>query len=236
MVDDKTKRDKRIREVYAEVGSIRGTRRATGHSIKLIKKVLEGKKTPKRPPKKRPSKLDPYRPLLQRLIVEDGLTAILALEELQAAGFDGGYSIVKEAVARIRPRPKRATTVVDHPPGAEGQVDWSPYHVLFSGQRADVNAFSLVLPFSRWMFVRFCLDQTLPTLLEKHDEAFGKLGAVPHMMSYDNMTTVGGHVGPDEVWINPRFAAYAGEYDFEVKLTRPGRPNDHASVERTSSL
>jgi len=232
MADDKTKRDKRIREVYAEVGSIRGTRRVTGHSIKLIKRVLQGKMAPKRAPKKRPSKLDPYRPLLQRLILEDGLTAILALEELRAAGFDGGYSIVKAAVARLRPRGKRATTVVDHPPGAEGQMDWSPYHVLFGGQRTEVNAFSLVLPFSRWMFVRFCLDQTLPTLLEKHDEAFGKLGAVPHTMSYDNMTTVGRHVGPDEVWINPRFAAYAGEYDFEVKLTRPGRPNDHASVER----
>jgi transposase len=235
MPDDHDLRRKRILDAYAKTGSIKGTRRKTGHSIGLIRKVLRGEDRPRKAPAttKRPSKLDPYRPMLQRLIVEDALTAVLALEELRAAGFDGGYSIVKEAVRRIRPsRAKKATTVVDHPPGAEGQVDWSPYWVRFGLERVQVHAFSLVLPFSRWMFVRFALDETLETLLTLHGEAFGQLGAVPHVMSYDNMTTVGRHIGPDEIWINPRFAPYAAEHDFEVKLIRPGKPNDHASVER----
>jgi len=235
MADDREQRRKRILDAYAQTGSIRATRRVTGHSIGLIRKVLRGQDTePKTPAKTtRKSKLDPYRPLLRRLVLEDKLTAILVHEELRAAGFDGGYSIVKRAVAELRPsRRKRVTTRVEHPPGAEGQVDWSPYWVRFGTERVRVHAFSLVLPFSRWMFVRFAMDETFETLIRLHDEAFGRIGAVPQVMSYDNMTTVGRHKGRDEVWINPRFAAYAGEHDFEVKLTRPGRPNDHASVER----
>jgi len=46
------------------------------------------------------------------------------------------------------------------------------------------------------------------------------------------MTTVGRHIGPDEVWINPQFAAWAKPYEFSIRLTRPGCPNDHAPVER----
>jgi len=51
-------------------------------------------------------------------------------------------------------------------------------------------------------------------------------------MTYDNMTTVGRHVGPDEIKINERFDAYRKRCGFEVQLIDPGRPNQHASVER----
>jgi hypothetical protein len=46
------------------------------------------------------------------------------------------------------------------------------------------------------------------------------------------MTTVGHHTGPGEVWINPRFAAWAEPYGFEIRLTTPGNPKEHGSVER----
>lgn len=229
------KRRKRILDAYAEVGTIAGTRRKTGHSRGLIRRVLRGqdRRKPPTPKSPRPSKLDPYRPMLERLIVQDDLTALLAFEELRGLGFDGGYSIVKLAARALRTSSaRRPTTVVEHRPGAEGQMDWSPYWVLFAGVRVHVQAFSLVLPFSRWIFLRFALDQQFETLVRLHDEAFSLMGAVPVAMSYDNMTTVGRHIGPNKVQISPRFQTYAAEHDFEIVLTRPGRPNDHASVER----
>jgi transposase len=235
MADSHDKRRQRILDAYAQSGSIRATRRATGHSIGLIRKVLRGQDRPKPPSSvaPRPSKLDPFRVVLRRLVVEDGLSAILAIEELRALGFEGGYSIVKQAVRELRPSPaRRPTTRIEHKPGAEGQVDWSPYRVLLGGQRAEVHAFSLVLPFSRWMFVRFAMDEQLETLVGLHDQAFSLLGGVPHVMSYDNMTTVGRHIGPNDIWLNPRFEPYAGEYGFGIKLITPYKPNEHASVER----
>ncbi|MCX5745959.1 MAG: IS21 family transposase, partial [Proteobacteria bacterium] len=147
-------------------------------------------------------------------------------------GYNGGYSILREYVRTLKPRAdKRPTTVIEHPPGKEGQVDWSPYSVSLGGMTTLVSAFSFVLPFSRYMFVRFALDTTHETLVRLHEEAFAEFGAVPHIMTYDNMTTVGRHIDGEQV-LNAAFAAYATRMDFVVQLTRPRKPNDHASVER----
>lgn len=225
-----------IRKIYAEVGTIKGTATKAGCDRATVKaalgrrRVIHRKKATKSRP---PGKLEPFLPLLQTLVVDDGLTAVLAFEELRTAGFGGGYSIVKDAVRKLRPKQQpTVTTVVDHPPGAEGQVDWSPYNVLLGGEARIVHAFSMVLPFSRYIFVRFALNEQLDTLLRLHEEAFTDLDAVPNEMTYDNMTTVGRHTGPNEVSINPQFAAWAKPYEFSIRLTRPGRPNDHAPVER----
>lgn len=235
---NRKRRDARIRAEFARCGKIRETAKRLGHSVNTVRKVLRGRSGPPRPPAARPprpGKLDPYKPLVRRLVLEDKLTAVLILEELRDMGFDGGYSIVKDFVRTVRPSPAtRVTTVLDHPPGKEGQMDWSPYPVWLGGVRTVVHGFSLVLPFSRWMYLRFALDEQLETLMALHDGAFDTLGAVAALMTYDNMTTVGRHAGPDpdDVWINPRFAEYAQHYDFEVHLIDPGRPNQHASVER----
>ncbi len=47
-----------------------------------------------RPKKQRPSKLDEYRPLVRKLVLEDELTSVRVLEEIRATGYAGGYSWV----------------------------------------------------------------------------------------------------------------------------------------------
>ena len=111
--EERKRRNERILEVYRECGSIRQTRRRLGHSIKTIRKVIQGQNAPKRRlvarPARRPSKLDPYKAVVRRLVLEDQLTATLVLEELRALGYDGGYSTVKRYVRRIRPQIGRAS-------------------------------------------------------------------------------------------------------------------------------
>lgn len=239
---DREARRRRILAVYAETGSIRATVRRTRYSIHTIRRVLRGPSAlpaagaapPRSAPPPRPSQLDPFRPVISRLVLDDRLTAVLILEELRGLGYRGGYSILKDYVRRIRPAPKvRVTTVLEHPPGREAQVDWSPYRVLLGGETRVVHGFSLVLPFSRFMVVRFALDQTLETLCALHVEAFEEMGAVPPTITYDNMTAVGRHIGGEgEVALNRRFEAFAKDWGFEIALISPGRPNEHASVER----
>ncbi len=225
---------RKVQETYAKYGSIRRTARELKMRRKRVRRIVRGEAP--RPPSSRPprpSKLDPYRHVIKRLVLEDELTAILILEEIRALGYQGGYSILKDYVRTIRPAPRaKVTTVLEHPPGAEGQVDWSPYTVRLGGEQRIVHAFSLVLPFSRFMVVRFALDEKLGTLLRLHDEAFGILGAIPKVMTYDNMTTVGRHSGKDTIELSARFEAYRKGCGFEVALIDPGRPNQHASVER----
>lgn len=228
----------RVLATYRETGSIKATARKLAVSIHVVRRVLRGQDAPRTAPRTeavRPSKLDAYKPVIRRLVVDDHLTAALVLEEIQALGYTGGHSILREYVRSIRPAPKqKVTTVVEHLPGAEGQVDWSPYRVMLGGEQRVVHAFSLVLPFSRYMVLRFALDERLETLIGLHEEAFSLLGGAPPLMSFDNMTTVGRHVGPgpDDVELNERFVAYAARYGFAIKLIAPHKPNQHASVER----
>lgn len=232
---ERERRRKLILETYKETGSIKATRRKLGYAIKTIRKVLRGQDEPRliAQPAQRTSKLDPYKPHIKRLVIDDKLTATLVHDEITALGFDGSYSIVKNFVRKIRPRPKvKATCVIEHPPGAEGQVDWSPYRVFFRTVQVIVHGFSMVLPFSSYSVLRFALDEKCDTLIELHDEAFTEIGAIPPLMTYDNMTTVGRHVAKDKIQLNPRFEAYASECGFEIRLIDPGQPNQHASVER----
>jgi transposase len=230
------RRRKLVLKEYRRSGSIRATARRLRISINTVRRVLRGKDERKRPPvdqPPRPSKLDPFRPVIQRLVLQDQLTGVLVLEEIRALGYAGGHAILREYIRTIRPEPKvKVTTVVEHPPGAEGQVDWSRYTVTIAGERREVHAFSLILPFSRYMVVRFALDETLETLLPLHDEAFTLLGGIPVLMTYDNMTTVGRHIGPGQIRINPQFEPYREACGFNILLIDPGCPNQHASVER----
>jgi hypothetical protein len=46
------------------------------------------------------------------------------------------------------------------------------------------------------------------------------------------MTTVGRHIGPGQVWINPVFQRFAQHYGFEVIILTPGSKDRHGMVER----
>jgi transposase len=234
---ERDKRRQRIRSVFRETGSIKETVRRLSLSRRVVRLALggqEGKPRVRACPVARKSKLDPYREVIRRLVVEDEFSATLVLEQLRKLGYQGGYSILKAYVRSVRPRSAlKVTTRLEHPPGAEGQVDWSPYTVSLGGETTVVHAFSLVLPFSRYVVIRMARDTSLETLLALHEEAFTELGGYPSVMSYDNMTTVGRHCGKDEIWMNPKYEAYRQECGFEVHLIDPGCPTQHGTVERT---
>lgn len=235
-VKDPAQQRERILKCFAIEGTVKKTARKLHVGPNTVRKVLKGEQLGRivmANPAPRPSKLDPYRAVIQRLVLEEHLTGVLVLEELKKLGFDGGHSILRDYIQQIRPDARtEPTTVVEHEPGREGQVDWSPYRVELGGEQTVVHGFSLVLPWSRYMVLDFALDEQLETLLGLHDQAFADIQAIPALMTYDNMTTVGRHVGPGEIWINPRFEAYMKDCGFSVRLIAPGKPNQHASVER----
>ena len=140
--EERERRRTLIRKMYGETGSIKATRRRTGFAVSAIRRVLRGEdQLPRvRQPAARPSKLDPYKPMVQRLVREDQLTAVLALEEIRALGYDGGYTILKQYVRSIRPATApRVTTRLEHPPGVWGQADWSPYSVTLGDETVVVH-------------------------------------------------------------------------------------------------
>ena len=219
---------------FKETGSIRQTAKKSGVSRKAVRRVLRQGSCPSAPvSQKRPSKLDPYKAKIGFLVRDKRLSAVRVKEEIEELGYDGGYTILKDYIRTIRPVPyRKPRPPIDHPPGEEGQMDWSPHPVTMGGRHTVVQTGSIVLCFSRWLYHRHFTDQTLESVIKLHEMAFQELGAVPVTMTYDNMTTVGRHVGPGKVWINPQFKSFADQYGFRIVILPPGRKERHGKVER----
>lgn len=104
-----------------------------------------------------PTKLDPYKPiLLTRLEAYPELTAVRLLEEIQAAGYPGGYTQLKEYVRRVRPRPSPEPVVrFETPPEHQTQVDFADFRLPW-GRR---YALLVVLCYSRLLWLRFLPEE-----------------------------------------------------------------------------
>jgi hypothetical protein len=117
-------------------------------------------------------------------------------------------------------------------PGLEAQSDWSPYRVTIADRETVVHAFSLVLGYSRRLFVAFFRDERLPTLLWAHQAAFEYHQGLCRRICYDNQTAITlGRVRGRPRW-HPTFLAFAHHYGFEPVVGRPGHKERRGKVER----
>jgi transposase len=93
--------------------------------------------TAKHPP--RSSKLDPHKPQIDRLLAEGVWNAVVILREIQAQGYDGGSTILREYVHPKRAqRLSQATVRFETPPGRQLQSDWGEITTTIGGVATKV--------------------------------------------------------------------------------------------------
>jgi len=119
-------------------------------------------------------------------------------------------------------------------PGGEAQVDYGymgTWADPTSGRRRRVWAFSMVLPYSRYLFVRPVLVMDQQAWVEAHVAAFEFFGGCPAKLIPDNLKT--GVMKPDryDPKINRAYAELAGHYRVLVDPARAYHPKDKAVIE-----
>ena len=200
---------------------------------RTVAKWLDENQYRQRKPVQRNSKLDPFKGDVARMLETHPYTAAQLLQRIREDGFDGGYTIVKEYVRKIRPKPKKAYLVLSFAPGQCAQVDWGSYGSVRVGDTTRrLSFFVMVLCYSRMMYVEFTVSQTMEHFLSCHQNAFSYFGAVAERMMVDNLKSavLKRTLGNDPV-LNPKYLDFANHYGFTIAPCGVGKGNEKGRVE-----
>ena len=225
MIKDLAAKGKSAGEISREVGVAENTARkymtqpARPHGLKGRKK---------------PSKLDPYKPYLQELMSQGIFNCVVLLQRIQEKGYDGSLSILKDYVHAFRPA--KATPAVQRYetlPGKQAQMDWGmcPY-TDSRGVLHHAPALVMILGYSRTKYVEFTSRCDLRNLQRCMVNAFEYFGGVPEIVLTDNMKTVVDHREGQRIIWNPQFADFAVQMGFVPKVCKVRRPQTKGKVER----
>lgn len=225
-----------IRELHQKGWTKTAIAEETGFDRKTISKYIKSDEQPKtKRRKKRESKLEAFKPYLLQRVQEGTTNCIVLLEEIEAMGYEGKSTILRDFIQPYRAQPKKQATVrFETPPGRQAQMDWAEigeYEV--DGRLKNVYAFIIVLGYSRMKYIEFTTDMKIETLMKCHMNAFSYFNGIPAQILYDNMRTVVTKHSPLEIRFNRIFEDFLAYYGVVPRACKPYRPQTKGKVERT---
>lgn len=181
-------------------------------------------------------KVDAFRGIVQmRLSEYPKLSAVRLFDEIKAAGYDGGYTQLKEFVRQVRPTPPVDPVVrFETAPGHQAQVDFAEFRLPWGKRYALV----VVLGYSRLLWLQFFRRQTMAVLMRGLEEAFEFFGGVTSELLFDQLKAV---IIDDErldggrLLENAEFLRFAAHWGFRIRACRPYRARTKGKVERPIS-
>src|SRR3954466_15736909 len=189
-------------------------------------------------PRPRP-KLDPFLGVIHQILEDDKKapkkqrhTAHRIFERIRDEhGYQGGLSIVKEAVASWKLRSAEVFIPLAHPPG-QAQVDFGEAEIHLDGQSAKVALFAMTLPYSDAIFITAFPRECTEAFLEGHTRAFAFFGGVPRRISYDNSRiAVAKILGSRDRKVTDAFLRLKSHHLFQDHFCLVRRPNEKGHVE-----
>ena len=184
----------------------------------------------------KPTKMDPYKQIVDEWLEEAPYSALRILEKLREIGFNGGYSIVKAYVSsRKMDLNEKATVRFETMPGKQGQMDWGFFedHLVYEdGKWKKLYCFLMILGYSRMRYIEFVTDMSTNTLIRCHQNAFRYFGGYPEEILYDNMkqVVIKRLLKQEDSTLNRQFEDFAGFYGFKPILCRPYRGQTKGNV------
>ena len=171
----------------------------------VVKAVASAWPEPRKKPPPRPSKLDPFKPMIDEILRADldaprkqrhTVKRIFARLIDEHAMIDVSYQVVRAYVAVRRPEirteagrgPAEVFVPQSHQPGMEAEADFGEVAVRLRGTLVTCILFSLRLSFSGKAAHKIFLSGGQEAFFEGHEHAFRVFGGVPRgQIRYDNL-------------------------------------------------
>jgi transposase len=201
---------------------------------KTVSRALKRNGAPHREHSPRGSKLEAYKPQIDRLLAEGVWNAMVILREIQATGYTGRSTILREYIQPKRVlRPSRATVRFETEPGQQLQTDWGEIETILARRPTKVYFMVNELGYSR-RFHFWCTDsQDAEHTYEGLVRSFEYLGGVTREVLVDNQKSAvfqPAHHAPAR--FNERFLDLAAWYGFAPRACRPYRARTKGKDER----
>lgn len=209
--------------------------------LEVLKALVLAHVPPRLPPQQT-SSLVPWRERVEALLAQGlGPRAIWDRLRLEVEGFGASYSAVKRMVKQLRRargvREEDVAIPVHTAAGEVAQVDFGYVGRLLCPKDKVLKkawVFVLVLAHSRYLWADIVFEQSLPTWLRLHVEAFEHLGGVVQTVVPDNLkaAVVRAAFTPDvPSALNRSYRELARHHGFKVDPTPPYAPQKKGKVE-----
>jgi transposase len=222
------------REHFVRGVPIKELVRRTGLARNTIRVALRSDQPPVFAVPERPSKLEPFKDEIHRLLKDDPkLPGVRVRELLEPLGFDGGKTILDDYVREVRPiflRPRTHQRTV-YRPGEVCQWDlWQPSRPVPVGHGQDRRAWVVVacLGYSRAGAGALIFSKEAPDVLWGMTRCLWSLGGLPELMVWDREGCLHARGGrPTE-----SYAAFCGQLPVGWLFCEPADPQAKGCVER----
>ena len=189
------------------------------------------------------TKLSGYTGVIDSLLMQGIKNSSIILERLQAAGYEGGATIVKEYIGahkylipakrqQVAPQGNRGRRYVTEP-GEAFQMDWGFTDVLdYGGRTFRVACFAMICHHCGQRYIEFFPNARQENLFIGMVHAFQYMG-IPRFILTDNMKSVVLHrdLKGHPVW-QKDYESFMKTVGFETKLCKPRHPFTKGKVER----
>lgn len=215
--------------------SIREIRRRTGLHRETIRRALAAKQPPAyRRRAKAPSKLDPFKDEIERLLRSDHRMPGTRIRELLAElGYEGGKTILDDHLREVRPRfaPRRTYQRTVYRPGEICQFDlWEPREEIPVGHGQTRRAWVVTsaLGYSRAGAGALIFAKQAPDILWGMGRCLAKLGALPETAVWDREAAIAPRGKPTDA-----FTAFCGALPIGWSICEAADPESKGILERS---
>lgn len=223
-----------IRTMFREGYGKKKIARILKVSVNTVRRALATDDPPKYLREKSETKLDPYKDQAKQMYLEFNLIGTRIFNELAEKGYGGSITTLYRYLKTIEKVPaEKVTARFETAPGIQAQFDWSPYDIIIAGKKRRVYCFLIVLGYSRYKYMTFSTDQTLPSVIQSLEEGLRFLGGAPREILIDNAKQMVLETLKDNVkGFNETFLGLAGMYSFKPVACRIRRARTKGKVER----